>query len=137
MSGLVRHRGVDAGERAELPRSRRISRPDKLIWGRVRSREPDDARGYEGDERRNIMPGEMLSFSWFRATATEVVFAGWLKIYGVEEEAEKKAESEKPSEEEENKQLPPLSENERLQLIKLHHEQHFTEPPPRLAKRRW
>ena len=35
-------------------------------------------------------------FFVFRATATEVVFAGWLKIYGVEEEAEKKAEPEKP-----------------------------------------
>ena len=55
----------------------------------------------------------------FRATATEVVFAGWLKIYGVEEEAEKKAESEKPSEEEENKKLPPLSESEKLHLVKL------------------
>ena len=70
----------------------------------------------------------------FRATATEVVFAGWLKIYGVEEEAEKKAEQEKPSEEEENKKLPPLTERERLDLIKLHPEQHFTEPPPRYSE---
>jgi DNA topoisomerase I len=73
-------------------------------------------------------------FFLFRATATEVVFAGWLKIYGVEEEAEKKAEHEKPSEEEENKKLPPLSENEKLNLVKLHPEQHFTEPPPRFSE---
>jgi len=73
-------------------------------------------------------------FFLFRATATEVVFAGWLKIYGVEEEAEKKAEQEKPSDEEENKKLPPLSENERLHLVKLHPEQHFTEPPPRFSE---
>jgi DNA topoisomerase-1 len=70
----------------------------------------------------------------FRATATEVAFAGWLKIYGVEEEAEKKAENEKPSEEEENKKLPPLNEGEKLNLVKLHPEQHFTEPPPRYSE---
>ncbi len=70
----------------------------------------------------------------FRATATEVVFAGWLKIYGVEEEAEKKAEHEKPSDEEENKKLPPLTENEKLHLIKLLPGQHFTEPPPRYSE---
>jgi DNA topoisomerase-1 len=63
-----------------------------------------------------------------------VVFAGWLKIYGVEEEAEKKAEPEKQSEEEGNKKLPPLSESEKLHLIKLHPEQHFTEPPPRFSE---
>ncbi len=70
----------------------------------------------------------------FRATATEVVFAGWLKIYGVEEEAEKKAEQEKPTDEEENKKLPPLTENEKLHLIKLLPGQHFTEPPPRFSE---
>ena len=70
----------------------------------------------------------------FRATATEVVFAGWLKIYGVEEEAEKKAEPEKPSDEEENKKLPPLTEDEKLHLNKLLPEQHFTEPPPRYSE---
>ncbi|MGD0652550.1 MAG: type I DNA topoisomerase, partial [Verrucomicrobiia bacterium] len=70
----------------------------------------------------------------FRATTTEVVFAGWLKIYGVEEDAEKKAEQEKPSEEEENKKLPPLAEGEQLHLIQLLPEQHFTEPPPRYSE---
>ena len=70
----------------------------------------------------------------FRATATEVVFPGWLKIYGVEEEAEKKAENEKPSEEEENKKLPPLTTGENLNLVKLHPGQHFTEPPPRYSE---
>ncbi|NQU11892.1 type I DNA topoisomerase [bacterium] len=70
----------------------------------------------------------------FRATATEIVFPGWLRIYGVEAEAEKKAENEPPSEEEENKKLPPLTEQERLDLQRLLPEQHFTEPPPRYSE---
>ncbi|HVM61610.1 MAG TPA: type I DNA topoisomerase [Verrucomicrobiae bacterium] len=104
----------------------------KLIWERFVASQMTPAEmkvtSVDIDARRDE------KFFLFRATATEVVFAGWLKIYGVEEEAEKKAEKEKPSEEEENKKLPPLSENERLQLIKLHPEQHFTEPPPRFSE---
>lgn len=104
----------------------------KLIWERFVASQMTPAEmkvtSVDIDARR-----EPKSFL-FRATATEVVFAGWLKIYGVEEEAEKKAEPERPSEEEENKKLPPLSENERLHLVKLHPEQHFTEPPPRYSE---
>ena len=83
-----------------------------------------DARPQQTPDRQYLL----------RATATEVVFPGWLKIYGVEEEAEKKAEHEKPSDEEENKKLPPLAENEKLHFIKLHSDQHFTEPPPRFSE---
>ncbi|HUJ72317.1 MAG TPA: type I DNA topoisomerase [Verrucomicrobiae bacterium] len=104
----------------------------KLIWERFVASQMTPAEmkvtSVDIDARRDP------KFFLFRATATEVVFAGWLKIYGVEEEAEKKAEPEKPSEEEENKKLPPLSENERLHLVKLHPEQHFTEPPPRYSE---
>ena len=104
----------------------------KLIWERFVASQMTPAEmkvtSIDIDARRDP------KFFLFRATATEVVFAGWLKIYGVEEEAEKKAEPEKPSEEEENKKLPPLSENERLHLVKLHPEQHFTEPPPRYSE---
>jgi DNA topoisomerase-1 len=104
----------------------------KLIWERFVASQMTPAEmkvtSIDIDARRD--PKSFL----FRATATEVVFAGWLKIYGVEEEAEKKAEPEKPSEEEENKKLPPLSESERLHLVKLHPEQHFTEPPPRYSE---
>jgi DNA topoisomerase-1 len=104
----------------------------KLIWERFVASQMTPAEmkvtSVDIDARRD------QKFFLFRATATEVVFAGWLKIYGVEEEAEKKAEPEKPSEEEENKKLPPLTENEKLHLVKLHPEQHFTEPPPRFSE---
>ncbi len=104
----------------------------KLIWERFVASQMTPAEmkvtSIDIDARREA------KFFLFRATATEVVFAGWLKIYGVEEEAEKKAESEKPSDEEENKKLPPLNEGELLHLIKLIHDQHFTEPPPRFSE---
>jgi DNA topoisomerase-1 len=104
----------------------------RLVWERFVASQmtPAEMRvtSVDIDARR-----EQKSFL-FRATATEVVFPGWLKIYGVEEEAEKKAEHEKPSEEEENKKLPPLAESEGLHLVKLHPEQHFTEPPPRYSE---
>ncbi len=104
----------------------------RLIWERFVASQmtPAEMRvtSVDIDARRND------KFFLFRATATEVVFPGWLKIYGVEEEAEKKAENEKPSEEEDNKKMPPLSVEEKLNLLKLHPDQHFTEPPPRYSE---
>ncbi len=54
--------------------------------------------------------------SLFRATGSSLKFDGWLKIY-----PERQKETE----------LPPLEVNEKLQLLELKPEQHFTEPPPR------
>jgi DNA topoisomerase-1 len=60
----------------------------KLIWDRFVASQMTPAEmkvtSIDIDARRDP------KFFLFRATATEVVFAGWLKIYGVEEEAEKK-----------------------------------------------
>lgn len=54
-----------------------------------------------------------------RATGSVISFEGWLKLYGKEEK-------------EEGKQvLPPLLENQALNLIQLLPTQHFTQPPPR------
>jgi DNA topoisomerase-1 len=104
----------------------------KLIWERFVASQMTPAEMKVTSVEIDARHGE--KFFLFRATATEIVFAGWLKIYGVEEEAEKKAEREEPSEEEENKKLPPLRENEPLDLVELHPEQHFTEPPPRFSE---
>lgn len=107
----------------------------RLIWDRFVASQmaPADLRVSSVDIDARHRQQKEKTFL-LRATATEVLFPGWLKIYGVEEEAEKKAEHEKPSEEEENKKLPPLTENERLHLIQLHPQQHFTEPPPRYSE---
>jgi DNA topoisomerase-1 len=59
----------------------------------------------------------------FRANGQVIKFDGYLRAYteGRDEEAEEEAEG----------ILPPLKQNERLQLLKLFPVQHFTQPPPR------
>ncbi len=57
----------------------------------------------------------------FRATGSELIFAGFLKVYseGVEKDESLSVK------------IPPLTAGELLDLIKLIPEQHFTQPPPR------
>ncbi len=65
----------------------------------------------------------------FRATGSVLKFSGWLAVY---EEA--RDEDAKPADEEAQGQLPPLREQQVLDLIKLTPKQHFTEPPPRYTE---
>jgi len=55
----------------------------------------------------------------FKVTGTEVMFQGFLAVYGDEEDEEEK----------EDKILPPLTKGELLKLLELLPEQHFTKPP--------
>lgn len=67
----------------------------------------------------------------FRATGSVIKFDGWLHLY---EKAQKTKDVDNPEEEEQDdkeKILPELTENERLKLLQLLPTQHFTEPPPR------
>jgi len=64
----------------------------------------------------------------FRATGSSIRFRGFLIVY---EEA--RDEDEAP-EEGEGKILPPLSQSEILDLLRLLPEQHFTKPPPRYSE---
>jgi DNA topoisomerase-1 len=65
----------------------------------------------------------------FRVSGSSVRFPGFLAVY---EEAQD--EDAAPSEEESAINLPPLEENEPLDLVKLMPEQHFTQPPPRYTE---
>ncbi len=65
----------------------------------------------------------------FRATGSVLKFSGWLAVY-----EEPRDEDAKPAEEEAQGQLPPLHEQQILDLIKLTPKQHFTEPPPRYTE---
>src|SRR5262249_39970404 len=51
-----------------------------------------------------------------------------------EAEREKAPDREDAVAEEAGAPLPPLTEGERLRLLKLLHEQHFTQPPPRFSE---
>lgn len=57
----------------------------------------------------------------FRATGSVLKFAGYLKVYGRDPE-------------DEDRDLPPLSEGEEVDLIQLLPQQHFTQPPPRYSE---
>ncbi|MFN4218257.1 MAG: type I DNA topoisomerase [Candidatus Bipolaricaulia bacterium] len=63
----------------------------------------------------------------FRATGSVLKFSGWLAVYEeTRDEDAKDEDSQGP--------LPPLREQQILNLIKLTPKQHFTEPPPRYTE---
>ncbi len=76
----------------------------------------------------------------FRATGQILKFPGYLAVYGQEaEQPPEEAGAEKMEGEDEEKgdvsrQLPPLEAGQKLQLIELIPEQHFTQPPPRFTE---
>ncbi len=76
----------------------------------------------------------------FRATGQILKFAGYLAVYGQEaEQPPEEAGAEKMEGEDEEKgdvsrQLPPLAAGDKLELVELLPEQHFTQPPPRFTE---
>ncbi|MCX6990524.1 MAG: type I DNA topoisomerase [Chlamydiae bacterium] len=66
-----------------------------------------------------------------RATGSIMKFQGFLAAY---EELHDKETLEEKEKEEENKKLPPLSENQPLELLEALSEQSFTRPPPRFTE---
>src|SRR5262249_16331880 len=65
----------------------------------------------------------------FRASGRVLKFDGFLKVY--EESAD---EDVKKTEDEEDVNLPPLTQGELLKLLEIIPRQHFTEPPPRYTE---
>ncbi len=76
----------------------------------------------------------------FRASGSTLKFPGYLAVYGAtltpEEEAEREKAKKEGQEVDEDApwELPPLTEGEKLKLLKLNPEQHFTQPPPRFSE---
>jgi DNA topoisomerase-1 len=65
----------------------------------------------------------------FRATGQVLRFEGFLRVY-----MEGKDDKTNEDEEDDEKQLPPLTEGEVLHLLQLTPNQHFTQPPPRFTQ---
>lgn len=63
----------------------------------------------------------------FRANGSTIASAGFMQVYleGTDDA--------KPGDDD-DKLLPPLKEGERIELLKIRTEQHFTEPPPRYSE---
>src|SRR5437667_5315312 len=65
----------------------------------------------------------------FRATGQILKFDGFIRVY-----TEGRDDEQRDPEEEGEGQLPPLAEGDRLRLLELVPEQHFTQPPPRFMQ---
>ncbi|MEI6564514.1 MAG: type I DNA topoisomerase [bacterium] len=73
----------------------------------------------------------------FRATASQVVFPGYMKVSGLQKKIKEKDQSEKEDvaeEEAEVDQLPPLERGELLELLKWLEERKETQPPGRFSE---
>ncbi|MEM7029303.1 MAG: type I DNA topoisomerase [Chloroflexota bacterium] len=73
----------------------------------------------------------------FRATGETLRFAGFLKVYGVDSDAETARQSKKKQEDDalpDNAILPELQKGDALDLHQLVPKQHFTKPPPRYTE---
>jgi len=83
------------------------------------------AKSLNNAEQKNSAPVQNAKKYLFRVSGQTIKFASWLKIYS----AFAKATADKPE-----KTLPPLNIGEKLTLIKLNTDQHFTEPPGRYSE---
>jgi len=63
----------------------------------------------------------------FRASGSTVVDPGFMAVY-------QESRDDAKGKEDDNRLLPPLEEGELVELLRLHGEQHFTEPPPRYTE---
>jgi DNA topoisomerase-1 len=92
-----------------------------LIWKRFVASQMADAvfDSTSVDINAGDPSGEMPYL--FRATGSVLKFAGFLAVYGRDPE-------------DADRDLPPLSEGEDLDLIQLLPQQHFTQPPPRYSE---
>jgi DNA topoisomerase I len=68
----------------------------------------------------------------FRATGQIMKFDGFIRVYTEGRDDERKDGEDEDDESE--RQLPPLAEGERVRLLDLLPEQHFTQPPPRFSQ---
>lgn len=87
----------------------------RLIWQRTIASQMADAKYL--NTTAQIAAGKNYIFS---ASGIKVLFAGWRKIYNNATEGEKL--------------LPELQVKDILGLVKLRHEQHFTQPPARYSE---
>jgi DNA topoisomerase-1 len=82
-----------------------------LIWKRFTASQMTDAV-------YSIIIAEISAKDYiFRASGSSLIFDGFMKVYNIDDQKETK--------------LPPLTEQEILNLLQIIPQQHFTEPPPR------
>ena len=133
---FFRNKSKNAQEAHEAIRPTDIARKPEAIRQYLTS---DQARLYEMIWKRTLAcqmnPAQFDTVSLdiavgspdnlFRATGQTLIFPGFITVY---------QENQDDTTEEENTQLPPLSEGETIPIDKLYGEQHHTQPPPRYTE---
>ena len=133
---IYKTRAKNAQEAHEAIRPTAIARDPGTLR---RALSPDQAKLYELIWKRTLA-SQMLHATYdtvsvtltagdagrFRATGQTLVHPGFIAVYqeGRDEQ----------SDEDENRELPPLAEGESIPLTDIRTDQHFTEPPPRFSE---
>ena len=103
----------------------------RIIWQRfVASQMAPAVLAIRAAEVEAVAPAADATAYLFRATASEVVFPGYMKVTGIEK---RKTDEAANGEDEAVDQLPPLVEGERLDRLDWLADQKFTQPPPRYS----
>ncbi len=106
----------------------------RLIWQRFVASQMANARiAQRTAEVEAVPPAGKNSRYLFRATASEVIFAGYLKVMGFEAEKKEK-EDEALAEGDEEGVLPPLEEGEDLDHLEWLEARKETQPPGRYTE---
>lgn len=87
------------------------------------------------ESSHNLVVAEIENGNYmFKASGRTPVFDGFMAAYNIDKKQNKKEETEEEVEEGLNDKLPPLSENEALNLEKFNPTQKFTKPPQRFTE---
>ena len=106
-----------------------------LIWQRFVSSQMSAARIEQRTaEIETVGPDGAPPAYLFRASASEVVFPGYMKVSGVERKVQEKPDKEGEEAEPEVDKLPPLAAGEPLDLLKWLSERKETQPPGRYSE---
>ncbi|MFH0953451.1 MAG: type I DNA topoisomerase [Verrucomicrobiota bacterium] len=103
----------------------------RIIWQRFVASQMAPARIHQrtAEVQAEPAPGKTSTYL-FRATASDVVFPGYMRVTGAEErDKEKNGENG-----DETDRLPPLTEGEVLDCLEWLEQQKFTQPPPRYSE---
>ena len=106
-----------------------------LIWQRFVASQMAPARIEQRTVEVETLPSDETPDYLFRATASQVVFPGYMKVSGIQKKAkEKDADKEGGEDEEEVEQLPQVERGEALELIQWLSERKETQPPGRFSE---
>jgi len=105
----------------------------RLIWQRfVASQMAPAVIAQRTVEVEAVNGGGEESSYLFRASASEVIFPGYMKVSGMEKKS--KDDSGDGNGDDDVDSLPPLAEGEALDLLEWLADQKFTQPPPRYSE---